>query len=79
MKYSLPNRISLQYLKQADEIKIQKSDYGKTIDYIKDYPEAEIVLCVEDLKQQFLGDKEAIAKILKMYKEESNKKFSIEL
>lgn len=79
MKYSLPNRISLQYLKQADEIKIQKSDCGKTIDYIEDYPEAEIVLCVGDLKQQFSGNEEVIANTLKMYKEESNKKFSIEL
>lgn len=75
MKYSLPNRMSLKYLKQADEIKIQESDWEKTIDYIVDYPNAEIVLCVNSQ----LSDKEEAFNTLLMYKEKSNNKFTLEL
>lgn len=73
MKYSVPNRAAMKYLKQADEIKIQKSDQRKTIDYIEDYPEATIVLCVGNLYE------EIDTKDLLMWKEKANGRLILEV
>ena len=73
MKYSLPNRIAIKYLRQADEIKIQCADYQKTLDYVEKYPEADIVLCVND---KILAD--INIDVLKMYAEKANN-FTVEI
>lgn len=77
MKYSVPNRKSIHLLKQADEIKIQKSDFRKTIDYIHDYPNAEIVLCVKG--DDLLTDKQITLAELQKFNEEAKNRFFVEL
>lgn len=49
MKFSLPNRVSLEYFKKADEIKVSWADRNKMIDYIEQYPEKTYILAVGEL------------------------------
>ena len=44
MKYCLHSRVDVEYLKKADEIKVDTRDYKSTPDLFEKYPEKDIIL-----------------------------------
>lgn len=76
VKYSLPNRIKKGYLKQADEIKVQASDIGKTIEYIEEFPTATIV---QEINRENTDIEGLDFKQLEMLNEKAEGRFICEL
>lgn len=84
MKYSVPNRKKPKYLKKADEIKIRKSDFEKTLYYIENYPNAEIVLCISgEYPAEDLWINESEIEVtcaeLEKFNEEAKGRFAVEI